>query len=150
MWMIGEKKNAFLCVFMLCRRLRLNWREKTWNASNTPSLIAKQLPISCINYLIFATDFHFQEIFRFLETSTSCQTKRHLLFKCQKISRTFCGFWYPSCLITVCDKHSVSWGSATCVFATISCFLISSAICCASTKRKKVNVISKPHPEALS
>ena len=71
-WMIGEKKE---CVFLLCRRLRLELKR-----------------LSCINYLIFATDFHFQEIFRFLETPTSCQTKLHLLLKCQKISRTFCGF----------------------------------------------------------
>lgn len=72
------------------------------------------------NYLTFTTDCHFWEFFWFLETPTSCQHKLHLLFKCQKISRTFWCFWY-NCLITCipCEQNSRNWGSAMFVCATI-------------------------------
>jgi hypothetical protein len=118
----GSLRKAEQCVLAVpdvlapedsnCSWEELSKRKENWNASNTPSLLPEQLPVSCINYLTFATDCHFQEIFRFLETPTSCQHKLHLLFKCHEISRTFRGFWYP-CLITVCERNGGSWGSAT-------------------------------------
>ena len=61
------------------RESKSNWWVKTLIASKSPSLIPKQLPVRCTNYLTFAIDCNFQEISR--KAHIACQHKLQLLFK---------------------------------------------------------------------
>ena len=93
------------------RESKSNWWVKTLIASNSPSLIPKQLPVHGTNYLTLAIDCHFQEISR--KAHIACQHELHHLFKpVGKFQGLFLFFWNP-CLITLSEQNSGSWGSAS-------------------------------------